>query len=112
MTMIVRAMIINQQEKVGKVMRHTFCPFFMDKIACNPMLLALIDHSFKFMRVHIGYNLSNFEFSFALVLFDDYWFWYVIETSSMHFYVIDSLVENITFTGMQRRRAEAEGRRA
>ena len=93
--MVVRTMIADQKEQQGKVTRHIFCPFFMDKIVRSVRGFALIDHAAEFMPEQLKYNLGDADFIFAPVLFDNHWFCYAIETRSMCFYVLDSLVDSV-----------------
>ena len=101
MAMVVRTIIADQQEQQGKVTRHIFCPFFMDKIVRKGSGFALGDHIQEFMPEQLKYNLGDADFIFAPVLFDDHWFCYAIETRSMRFYALDSLVDSVTFNALQ-----------
>ena len=70
-------------------------------IVRNGSGFALGDHIQEFMPEQLKYNLGDADFIFALVLFDDHWFCYAIETRSMRFYALDSLVDSVTFNALQ-----------
>ena len=73
----------------------------MDKIVRKGSGFALGDHIQEFMPEQLKYNLGDADFISAPVLFDDHWFCYAIETRSMRFYALDSLVDSVTFNALQ-----------
>ncbi|KAI9110435.1 hypothetical protein K1719_018595 [Acacia pycnantha] len=50
---------------------------------------------------HVGYNIGDCHFIFGPTLFVNHWFSYVLDTRTMVFYLLDSLVEIRTYYRMQ-----------
>ncbi|KAI9075850.1 hypothetical protein K1719_042217 [Acacia pycnantha] len=49
----------------------------------------------------VGYNILDCDFIFGPTLFINHWFCYVLDTRTMVFYALDSLVEHRTYYRMQ-----------
>ncbi|XP_028763103.1 uncharacterized protein LOC114721456 [Neltuma alba] len=101
MTMVARTFVGDQKDKEGRVNRHIFSADFMQKMVANPLRWKWEDHEREILPKYIGYNIGDCDFLFGPTLFENHWFCYVLETKTMTFYALDSLVDSITFLRLQ-----------
>ncbi|XP_028791761.1 uncharacterized protein LOC114747576 [Neltuma alba] len=108
MTMVAKTFVGDQKDKEGRVNRHIFSADFMQKMVANPLRWKWEDHEREILPKYIGYNIGDCDFLFGPTLFEDHWFCYVLETKTMTFYALDSLVDSITFMRLQAEEEEAK----
>ncbi|KAI9118109.1 hypothetical protein K1719_010441 [Acacia pycnantha] len=90
----------------GTVTRHIFSPHFMEKIIENPMNWSLEANKAEILPDRIGYNIGDCRFIFGPSLRWDHWFCYVLDTTTMTFYALDSLVDSWTYSRIRRQMEE------
>ncbi|KAI9071107.1 hypothetical protein K1719_046933 [Acacia pycnantha] len=68
----------------------------------NPKLKWTIEANVgEILPENVGYNIGDCDFIFGPTLFINHWFCYVLDTRTMVFYALDSLVEHRTYYRMQ-----------
>lgn len=99
--MVAKTLVADQLENEGKVTRHIFTAHFMDKIIRSPLTWSLEANEAEILPERIGYNIGDCRFIFGPSLRWDHWFCYVVDTTTMTFYALDSLVDTWTYSRIQ-----------
>ncbi|KAI9119594.1 hypothetical protein K1719_009470 [Acacia pycnantha] len=101
MSMVAKTLVADQLENGGVVQRHIFTASFMEKMI-NPKLKWTVEANVgEILPENVGYNIGDCDFIFGPTLFINHWFCYVLDTRTMVFYALDSLVEHRTYYRMQ-----------
>ncbi|KAI9116538.1 hypothetical protein K1719_012705 [Acacia pycnantha] len=101
MSMVAKTLVADQLENGGVVQRHIFTTSFMEKMI-NPKLKWTVEANVgEILPENVGYNIGDCDFIFGPTLFINHWFCYVLDTRTMVFYALDSLVEHRTYYQMQ-----------
>ncbi|KAI9126368.1 hypothetical protein K1719_002789 [Acacia pycnantha] len=101
MSMVAKTLVPDQLENGGVVQRHIFTASFMEKMI-NPKLKWTVEANVgEILPENVGYNIGDCDFIFGPTLFINNWFCYVLDTRTMVFYALDSLVEKRTYYRMQ-----------
>ncbi|KAI9126555.1 hypothetical protein K1719_002151 [Acacia pycnantha] len=101
MSMVAKTLVADQLENGGVVQRHIFTADFMEKMI-NPNRKWTVEANVaEILPEHVGYNIGDCHFIFGPTLFVNHWFSYVLDTRTMVFYALDSLVEIRTYYRMQ-----------
>ncbi|KAI9126409.1 hypothetical protein K1719_002830 [Acacia pycnantha] len=100
-TMVAKTLVADQLEHGGVVHRHIFTADFMAKMISAERKWTVESNVAEILPKHVGYNIGDCHFIFGPTLFLNHWFCYVLDTTMMVFYALDSLVENITYYRMQ-----------
>ncbi|KAI9081350.1 hypothetical protein K1719_036691 [Acacia pycnantha] len=106
MTMIAKTLVADQLDNGGTVTRYIFSPHFMEKMIEDPMNWPLEANKAEILPDRIGYNIGDCRFIFGPSLRWDHWFCYVLDTTTMTFYALDSLVDSWTYSRIQRQMEE------
>ncbi|KAI9121620.1 hypothetical protein K1719_008653 [Acacia pycnantha] len=101
MTMVAKTLVADQLENGGVVHRHIFTADFMDKMISAERKWTVQSNVAEILPEHVGYNIGDCHFLFGPTLFLNHWFCYVLDTRTMVFYALDSLVEIRTYYRMQ-----------
>ncbi|KAI9077004.1 hypothetical protein K1719_041080 [Acacia pycnantha] len=99
MTMIAKTLVADQLDNGGTVTRHIFSPHFMEKMIEDPMTWPLEANKAEILPDRIGYNIGDCRFIFGPSLRWDHWFCYVLDTTTMTFYALDSENASWTYSG-------------
>ncbi|XP_028804747.1 uncharacterized protein LOC114759695 [Neltuma alba] len=89
-TMVDRALMAEAGEG-GQVRRHIFDAEFMMKMLGNPSQWRASENKRAILPQHIGYNLADCDLIFGPASVESHWFCFVLEPTTMHFYVLDSM---------------------
>ncbi|KAI9128868.1 hypothetical protein K1719_000351 [Acacia pycnantha] len=100
MSMVAKTLVADQLENGGVVHKHIFTADFMDKMISAEGKWTVESNVAEILPEHVGYNIGDC-FLFGPTLFLNHWFCYVLDTRTMIFYALDSLVKIITYYGMQ-----------
>ncbi|KAI9110896.1 hypothetical protein K1719_018016 [Acacia pycnantha] len=101
MTIVAKTLVADELENGGVVKRHIFTASFMEKMI-NPKLDWTVEANVgEILPENVGYNIGDCDFIFGPTLFINHWFCYVLDTRTMVFYALDSLVEHRTYYRMQ-----------
>ncbi|KAI9082741.1 hypothetical protein K1719_035315 [Acacia pycnantha] len=98
MTMIAKTLVADQLDNGGTVTRHIFSPHFMEKMIEDPMTWPLEANKAEILPDRIGYNIGDCRFIFGPSLRWDHWFCYVLDTTTMTFYTLDSIPKGVTWS--------------
>ncbi|KAI9095695.1 hypothetical protein K1719_026255 [Acacia pycnantha] len=98
MTMIAKTLVADQLDNGGTVTQHIFSPHFMEKMIEDPMNWPLEANKAEILPDRIGYNIGDCHFIFGPSLRWDHWFYYVLDTTTMTFYALDSIPKGVTWS--------------
>ncbi|KAI9086554.1 hypothetical protein K1719_031638 [Acacia pycnantha] len=101
MTMVAKTLVADQLENGGVVQRHIFTASFMEKMINSKLKWTVEANVGEILPEKVGYNIADCDFIFGPTLFINHWFCYVLDTRTMVFYALDSLVEHRTYYRMQ-----------
>ncbi|KAI9073899.1 hypothetical protein K1719_044132 [Acacia pycnantha] len=101
MSMVAKTLVADQLENGGVVQRHIFTADFMEKMINSKRKWTVEANVAEILPEHVGYNIGDCHFIFGPTLFLNHWFCYVLDTRTMVFYALDSLVEIRTYYRMQ-----------
>ncbi|KAI9110624.1 hypothetical protein K1719_018490 [Acacia pycnantha] len=101
MTMVAKTLVADQLQNRWTVTRHIFSVHFMHKIINSAWTWSLQANEVEILPERIGYNIRDCRFMFGPLLMWDHWLCYVVDTTTMTFYALDSLVDTWTYSRMQ-----------
>ena len=100
--MVAKTLVGEQKNSSDRMTRHIFSTEMMQKMVADPLKWSLEDNEKEILPEYIGYNIGDCELIFGPTLFHDHWFCYVLETKTMWFHTLDSLVDYTSFLRLQK----------
>ena len=101
-SMVAKTLVGEQKNSSDRMTRHIFSTEMMQKMVADPLKWSLEDNEKEILPEYIGYNIGDCELIFGPTLLHDHWFCYVLETKTMWFHTLDSLVDYTSFLRLQK----------